>query len=114
MALRDPRGSTVHGGTMSYPPTSSQVCSGSRPLGRSEAENGAVPSVGRGDGRQDRRGSGRFQTSISCAAQFSLQNRGAEQSVTPSRLSWWLALAALQTYGVSWEGLSPEFMDSCT
>ena len=35
--------------------------------------------------------------SISCAAQCSLQNRRAEQRVTPSRLSWWSALATLHS-----------------
>ena len=94
----DPRGSPVHSGTVSYPPLSSQVCSSPRPLGGSGAEKGTVRSGGRGDGREDRCGSWRFQTSISCAAQCS-QNRRAEQRVTPSRLSWWLALATLQTYG---------------
>ena len=97
-------------------PHNSQVCSGPRPLGRSGAEKGVVLSGGMGDGREDRCGSGRFQTSISCAAQFSLQNRGAEQSVTPSWLSWWLALATLQMYGVSCpqrRALSPGFHDSC-
>ena len=79
------------------PLPNSQVCSGPRPLGGSEAEKGAVPSGGRGDQREDKRGSGRFQTSISYAAQFSSQNHQAEQHVTPSRLSWWLTLATLQT-----------------
>ena len=88
----------------------------SQALFRSGAEKGAVPSGGRGDGREDRHGSGRFQTSISCAAQFSLQNRRAEQRVTLSKLSWCLALASLQTYGVSCprrRALSPGFRDSC-
>ena len=95
----DPRGPAVHSGTVSYPPPSSQVCSSPRPLGGSGAEKGTVLSGGRGDGREDRCGSGRFQTSISCAAQCSLQNRRAEQRVTPSRLSWWSALATLQRMG---------------
>ena len=112
----DPRGSPVHSRTVSYPPLSSQVCSSPRPLGGSGAEKGTVLSGGRGDGREDRCGSWRFQTSISCAAQCS-QNRRAEQRVTPSRLSWWLALATLQTYGVSCprrKALSPGFRESCT
>ena len=99
------------------PPPNSQVCSGPRPLGRSGAEKGVVLSGGRGDGREDRCGSGRFHTSISCAAQFSSKNCRAEQRVNPSRLSWWLALAALQIYGVSCprrRALSPGFHDSCT
>ena len=95
----DLRGPAVHSGTVSYPPPSSQVCSSPRPLGGSGAEKGTVLSGGRGDGREDRCGSGRFQTSISCAAQCSLQNRRAEQRVTPSRLSWWSALATLQRMG---------------
>ena len=114
---QDPRGSAVHGATVLYPPPNSQVCSGPRPLGRSGAEKGAVPSGGRGDGKEDRHAPGRFETSISCAAQFTLQNGRAEQRVTLSRLSWWLALAALQTYGVSCprrRALSPGFRDSCT
>ena len=99
------------------PPLSSQVCSSPRPLGRSGAEKGVVLSGGRGDGREDRCGSGRFHTSISCAAQFSSKNCRAEQRVNPSRLIWWLALAALQIYGVSCprrRALSPGFHDSCT
>ena len=99
------------------PLPNSQVCSGPRPLGRSGAEKGAILSGGRGDGREDRCGSGRLQTFSSCAAQFSSQNRRAEQHVPPSRLSWWLALAALQTYGVPCprrRALSPGFRDSCT
>lgn len=55
---------------LSYTPPNSQVCSGPRPLGRSGAEKAVVLSGGRGDGREDRCGSGRFQTSISCTAVF--------------------------------------------
>ena len=117
MALRGPSRVRSPQWDCVVPLPSSQVCSGPRPLGGSGVEKGTVLSGGRGDRKEDRCGSGRFQTSISCATQCSSQNRRAEQRVTPSRLSWWLALATLQTYGVFYprrRALSPRFRDSCT
>lgn len=93
----DPRGSAVHSGTVSYPRPNSQVSSGPRPLGRIRAEKAVVPSGGRETGGKTgvARGDSRFHL---CST-ASLQKRQAAQRVSPSRLSWWLALAALQRVG---------------
>ena len=81
------------------PPTQFQRVFWPQALGGSGAEKGAILSGGRGDGREDRCGSGRFQTSISCAAQCSSQIHRAEQRVTPSKLSLLLALTTCRRMG---------------
>ena len=82
---------------MLYPLPNSQVSSGPRPLGRSRAEKAVVLSGGREMGGKTgvARGDSRFHL---CST-VSSQKRQAVQHVIPSRLSCWLALAALQRVG---------------